>query len=248
MPEIIRRFEPHNFLPIEATIDEFVIDSGGKLVSELVGGTPPFQNADYIFETQEILVELKVFSTDWPQQFAFGQQMSDLWLRHEIAVNLCSAHLEGRLPMPREVRRDFLRLLRKPVKRILEKANRQLRETRVNLKLEQYLGLLFMVTDGLPTVAPEYLRALVSNILLHDYSEIKCFVMLTINEYVGHPGDDYARLLWVPTYHPSATDNLSEKVNVLGKKWFEFLGEKIGGWDTRSSGSEASIAGARFIG
>ena len=248
MPEIIRHFKPHPPLPVEATIDEFVVAAGGTRVSDLVGASPPFLNADYIFESEEILVELKVLTTEWPQQFAFGQQMSDLWLRHEIAGNVWNDHIEGKRPLPREVRRDFLRLLRKPVKRILEKANRQLRETRVNLKLEHYFGLVFIVADGLPSVAPEYLRALVSNILLHDYSEIKCFVIMTVNKYVDIPGDGYARLLWVPTYHPSVPQLHADQVNALGEKWVKFLGEKVGGWDAVSAGVEASIEGARFIG
>jgi len=241
-------FKPHAPLPVEETFDRFIELAGGTRVSSLVGQSPAFANADYTFLGQQVVVELKELTTDWPQLKEYQQKIGDLWLRCELAGRVTELHAVGKLPIPRDVRREFLQLLRKPIKRVLEKANRQIRDTHANLQHQAGLGIVLLVIDGLLTVAPQFLMALVSKILLHDYSSITGIVMVTVNEYVDVPDDDYARLLWFPSYQESAPDSLVEFVDNLGREWFNFLEQEIGGFDDRREGPDSSwLEGAHFV-
>lgn len=241
-------FVSHDPLPVEQTVDRLVDLAGGKRVSEIVGHSPGFQNADYVFASSEIVVELKELTTDWPKRKDFQERIGAMWAGFVREGRLSDAHLSGSEEIPRDVQRQFLDLLRKPVKRVLEKANRQIRETNARLGYENGQGVLLLVVDGVLTVAPMLLMSLVCKILSHGYSSIKCLVLMTVNEYVEIPGDDYARLLWVPAYQDDDAVDLSNFVNQLGRQWFDFLEGEIGGFDDRWVGEEEPrLAGASFI-
>lgn len=241
-------FKPHAPLPVEETVDRFIELAGGTRVSSLVGQSPAFANADYAFLGQQVVVELKELTTDWPQLKEYQQKIGDLWLRCELAGRVTELHAVGRLPIPRDVRRELLHLLRKPIKRVLEKANRQIRDTHANLQHPAGLGVALLVIDGLLSVAPQFLTALVSKILLHNYSSITGIVMVTVNEYVDAPDDDYARLIWIPSYQEAAPDSLVEFVDNLGREWFNFFEQEIGGFDDRREGPDSSwLEGTHFV-
>lgn len=245
---IYRPFKPHDPIPVEQTFDRLIESTGGSRVSALVGSSPEFANADYVFSDDQIVVELKELRTDWPQLKDFQQKISDLWLRCELAGRVSEVHATGQMPIPRDVRREFLQLLRKPIKRVLEKANRQIRETHKSLHHEAGQGVVLLVIDGLLTVAPEFLMALVSKILVHDYSSINGIVLITVNEYVDAPGDEYARLLWWPNYQESVPDSLVDFVDNLGRAWFNLIESEVGGFDDRSEGPDRSwTEGAHFV-
>ncbi|WP_226468593.1 hypothetical protein [Luteimonas panaciterrae] len=248
MSQIYKPLELPPALPIESTFDCFVLSVGGVRMSSLVGQSPPFANADYLFPVDQVIVELKELTTDWPRLPEFQQRISNLWLRCLLAGRISDAHLEKKLPLPMDVHRDFMHLLRKPLKRILEKANKQIKETRHHLGFKDHQGVVMLVADGLLTVAPQYLIGLLAEILLHDYSGIDCLVILTVNEYVDIPGDDFARLLWVPTYADSAPEPLVGFIDNLGRQWFSRLQELSGPCDSVSEGPDRSfLEGAHYI-
>lgn len=247
--ESMRKLDnPHDPLPVEATFDRFIELVGGRRVSSIVGQAPAFANADYVFAEKQFVLELKELTTDWPLLEDYQQKINGLWLKLAKDGRVSALHFTGELQLPRDVRREFLQILRKPVKRILEKANRQIRETHVNLGHRSGEGLLLLVIDGLRSVAPQFLIALIAKILLHDYSSIKGIVLITVNEYIDIPGDDFARLVWIPSYDEQATDDLVDFVDDLGRKWFNFIDKEIGGFDDRSEGPDnAWLEGAHFV-
>lgn len=148
---------------------------------------------------------------------------------------------------PPEFNRDFVRLFRKPLARILKKANRQIRETKQSLSLPLHSGILFVVNDGLP-LEPQFVCALLGDILTHSYSSIDCCVYMTLNAYVQLPSSDHAHLLWVPSYSKRAPDALVAFVDSLGRKWSDLLGKEIGPWDVRVETTDPSVVrGAKLI-
>lgn len=248
MSQIFKPLEFPPALPIEATFDRLALSAGGIRMSSLAGQSPSFANADYLFQVDQVIVELKELTTDWPQLPEFQQKISDLWLRCLLTGRVSNEHLDRGLPLPRDVRRDFMHIIRKPLKRILEKANKQIKETRFYLRLNDHRGVVLLVADGLLTVAPQYLIGLLAKILLHNYSHIDCLVMLTVNEYVDIPDDDFARLLWVPTYADSAPETLVGFIDNLGRQWFSLLEELNGPYDSVSEGPDRSfLEGTHYV-
>ena len=241
MSKLYTPFKPHKPVVIEGTLNEFIVSCGGDLVSSLVGPSPGFENADYVFERDQVIIELKSIETDWPMDATFGREIKDLWLRFQLLGKVSNEDLETGRDVPGEVRRPFLNLLKKPLKRILKKANRQIRQTRARLGRDHDSGLVLVVIDGMLTVSPKYIIGLISEILIHDYSSISAFVVLTVNEYVSLQGDDVARLLWVPTYHEAAPNSLVDFVDELGRKWFAFLELKVGAFGDYAETEDRSV-------
>lgn len=219
----------HNF-EVEKLMNEFVKRAGGKLVSELISASPDFENADYVFKEENVLIELKCLQTDFPQSNSFGKKIIDLykqWLvKQEVTLNM----LFDTSKLPRNKRIYLNKLYAEPLRRIIKKANRQLRSTEQRLLLSDTKKLLIMVNDGLYSFEPPLLISMICNILQREFSSIDGFVYMTVNRYVEVPGDAYARQLWIPVYSDKAIDSLPEFVNFIGKKWGEFFAEKIGGF------------------
>jgi len=234
-------FRPHDAIPVEPTFDTAIGLAGGQRVGAVVGENPDFENADYIFTSEQIVIELKEIQTDWPKLDLYRERIDTLIDTCLASGRITKAHLDGVVPIARDVRRDFMQILRRPVKRILEKANRQIRDTHAHFGHQQGEGVLILVLDGLLSVAPVNTMALVCKILLHDYSSISAVIGVTVNEYSEVSGDDYARLLWIPAYKERATDRLVEFVDALGQKWSEHLQDCIGKFDDRYVGLDRSF-------
>jgi hypothetical protein len=57
-------FRIHDF-DVEALFDEFVVSAGGELVKTLIGNSPNFDNADYLFRNYRVVLELKALQEDY---------------------------------------------------------------------------------------------------------------------------------------------------------------------------------------
>jgi hypothetical protein len=121
------------------------------------------------------------------------------------------------------LRHELIELLQKPLQRIVNAANRQMKETKLELGLADWSGVLVCVNDGFRKVPPYLVVELLSRVLSKThYSNTDAFVYQT-NHFVEFPDDPYARLLWHPMYANSeANDELVDFVNDLGRKWSAF--------------------------
>jgi hypothetical protein len=229
----------HDPLPVEATWREFVQLAGGELVSDHLSGSPGFENADYFFPAASVVAELKEIETEFSKSRAFLQKLDELLkrlLRED--PNWRPPLLGGDGKYPGWFPREFVRIFRPPISRILKKANRQIRETKDHLGIQSPTGILLLVNDGFTNLGPDLIRALACNLLMNTYSSIDCFVYLTLNRYVEIVGSNVPRLLWIPTYSDRAQESLVDFVNSLGRSWFTFLEGKIGpftvkNWETQ---------------
>src|SRR5664279_4424437 len=81
----------------------------------------------------------------------------------------------------------YINLFRAPIANIVKKANRQIRETKKHLSLEDHRWILLCVNDDFRELPPRLIMALIARILLGSYSSIAAFIYLT-NHYVRLPG------------------------------------------------------------
>src|SRR5689334_13066650 len=72
---MIRRIE------IEPEFDKLVREAGGELVSELIGRSPAFDNADYLFREHRIVAELKCLREDKQGDPSTQSRLRRLWIR-----------------------------------------------------------------------------------------------------------------------------------------------------------------------
>lgn len=231
MPSIPGFWEggPHQSINIEESWREFVRNVNGQVVEDLLPEPRKFENADFLFPAVPSIAELKEIQTEFNRLPAFQKGFEALLERLvDTDPTWRPTLLGGSGEYPDWFSREFIRLFRPPISRILKKANRQIRETKEHFKIEAATGILVFVNDGFTALEPHWVRSLACNLLSNSYSSIDCFLYLTINRYVEIPGSDVPRLLWMPTYSDRAPHSLVEFVDDLGRKWYDFLESKIG--------------------
>jgi len=222
-------WSPHDPIPVEKTFDEFVTLQNGVQVSSLVGESPTFKNADYLFNQDRVIIELKEIQKDFGNDKNFLQKHDELVDKIERETSWWK-RLRGMEPPP-EYYHEVVRLFRPPLQRILKKANRQIKETKSELNLRDHQGLLMIVNDGFVSFPPALVRSIVDETLTHSYKSLDAWVYLNVNTYVDLPWSENAILPWISSYSCRATDELVHFVDDLGRCWRKFLETKIGPFD-----------------
>lgn len=220
---------PHDPVSVEATWQEFVRELGGQVVSDLLPEPRLFENADFLFAESGVVAELKEVETEFSKAPRFFSEFDGLMKRLMLEQPDWKPPLfgaSGRLPG--WFTNAFLRLFRPPLARIVKKANRQIRDTKLHFDVSAPTGVLILVNDGFTSLEPHFVRGIVSDLLVNSYSSIDCFLYLTLNRYVDTGGGETPSLLWLPAYSDRAPDKLVEFVDELGSKWFNFLEPRIG--------------------
>lgn len=238
----------HEF-EVEPLLNEFVTSVGGELVSELISGNPDFENADYLFRSSRVVIELKSLQEDFADSEKLQNKTFELWKKWFGEGSVKFGHIFRTSELPRDKRRVLQRLYSEPIRRVLKKANRQLRSTAERVGISEPRNLVLIANDGLYSLEPDFIIGTIARLLQREFSSIHGFVYFTVNRYVEIPDDKNARQLWVPLYSDSsARPDLVDFVNDLGAKWFDFLGEKIGGFDAPAIRTDSDvISGARHI-
>lgn len=231
MPSIPGFWEggPHDPIPVEGSWREFVRSVGGEVVEELLPEPRTFQNADFLFRSLPVVAELKEVETEFGRSSAVREGFRALIGRvMEEDPNWRPLLLSGSGEYPKWFSREFVRLFRPAVSRVLKKANRQIRETKAHFGISEPTGMLVFVNEGFTELEPHFVRAVACDLLVNSYSSVDCFLYMTVNRYVEVAGSDVPRLLWMPSYSERATDSLVQFVDDLGRKWYDFLEAKIG--------------------
>ena len=226
-------------VPIEMEMNRFVRSFGGQLVVDAVGSaSPPFANADYWFERDNIVAELKCLSDDKTddrgQQAAVqklfdsfvdsGRMRSPGWGRFRV----------GSKNFPVEFQLALYRTLARPIKKRLAKANRQIKETRQKLGRTDAYGLVLLANDGNYRLEPAQFLAAVDVALGQDFSAIDGVVVFTVNllstaesfqQYASHAN------VWIPCSRAGRREIPDDFLHRLCEGWgahvAEFLGEEI---------------------
>src|SRR5262249_8165565 len=178
----------------------FVLTAGGEPVGPHIK-RPGVKNADYMFPSAKVIIELKILETE----FAHTKQTLE-------KVDQLIEQYPGVDPddMTKPLRRELLLLLRKPLQRIINTANRQIKETKRDLGLIDWSGIILCVNDGFRSAPPLMVLGLLAHILSKtSYSNTDALIYQT-NHYVELPNSPYAHLLWHPMYSDKAGDELVE--------------------------------------
>lgn len=203
----------------EAHWNEFVLSVGGEFVGPHIK-RQGVKNADYMFPRAKVIAELKILQTEFAHTRHFQEKIDAIIKKYPNAD-----------PADPALRRELFMLLRKPLQRIITGANRQIKETKRELGLDDWSGVLICVNDGFRGVPPALPLGLLANILSKtSYTNTDAFIYQT-NHFVELPDSPYAMLLWHPAYSDKASDKLVEFVNDLGRKWNAFADAVDGPYD-----------------
>jgi hypothetical protein len=206
----------------------FVPTVGGELVAPLIK-RQGVKNADYLFRAAKVVAELKVLETE----FAHTPEM--LTKISALAERYPGIHPDD---PTQPLHRELLRILKAPLQRVINKANRQIKETKLELGLVGFRGVIICVNDNFRAISPRLIMGLFGSILAgKSYTSAQCFIYQT-NHFVEIQESPDACLLWAPMYSPRAADDLVEFINDLGRAWRKYLEEADGPFDSSEERSE----------
>ena len=124
------QFVPHNPVDVESFIKAFIADSGGEILDETLDGSPNFENADFVFRNEGVVIELKTIQEDFVSP-AVRERASRI-VEQMVASGEISHDQSLRLnSLPELQMKELLQPFRKPLERKVEKAN-TLMATNVN--------------------------------------------------------------------------------------------------------------------
>lgn len=209
----------------ETHFNEFVVEVGGELIGPLIA-RQGVKNADYLFRRASIVGEHKILETDFAQTPETLARVDAAFAKHAGVDPDSSSH---------PLYRDLFSILRVPLKRIIEKANKQIKGAKLELGLTNYRGIVFLVNDSFRSAPPGLVRDLIESLLREKerYRSVDAVIYLT-NHFVEVSEVAFATLLWAPIYKGYPSDRLVEFVDELGSQWSAFMEVRIGPFDGSS--------------
>jgi hypothetical protein len=227
-----------SYIPVELTFDEFVALFAGSRVSTLLSkkeafrGSPP-TNADYLFASDNVIAELKCLEEDTYSPKEFKEVISSL-INDWQGRGLISWRLYGgpmllqSRDLPIECQLELEQLINRRLRKVITKANKQIRLTKETLGLPEAKGLLLLVSDGNYFLRPEHVLPLVGRILRTRFSSINSVVYFTVNSAVDMPNLNRDGLIWIQSVRDNFEPVAPEFLSRLRAGWFQHLALKLG--------------------
>lgn len=213
---------------------QFVPRVGGGLVAPHIK-RQGVKNADFIFTDARIILELKVIMTELAHSKEMLAKVDALSQRTPLGLSDPS------------IEKAIFSLLRVPLKRILKTANRQIRETKQELGLVGWQGLIVVVNDGFTGAPPDLILTLLNDIMASEsYSSCDGLVYQT-NHLVELVDSPYANWLWVPMYNPRKTNEFVAFVNHLGREWRTFHEEISGPFESSAEYEYVNLTDSHVV-
>lgn len=216
---------------VEKMFGTFVKSFDGTLVSEVVGNSPQFANADYLFRQQGVVAELKCMTKDVLADAAYQDEIGqavERWIGTGKIPNFLGKARIQTAALPADCQREFFQILRKPVHGAIEKANRQIRETKANLNLPDAKGLLLLANDGCWSIETEAMLYLADISLGNRFTSINSVVYFTVNMPARMPGVDRDVLVWVPAARKDVRPVDKDFLGQLQKGWSAYHESLLG--------------------
>jgi hypothetical protein len=206
---------------VENEFDKFMKGLGFFRVSEDVGESPNFQNADYIDKPNRIVVELKVLQKEFFEKGGIIDSFNAIII-NPVNINPDgTGQYEFTLPeLNREGKHDSFE---EPLRRIIKKANSQLKETQqYYFGNDRSYGFLILAQVGFNRLGPDVTGRVVQKILFHEFKSIDGAIICTPYHRTRNP-----TTLQVNPECVSVTNEgdilKKKKCMDLADKWIEFF-------------------------
>jgi hypothetical protein len=216
-------------LSSESVFDGAVKSFGGMRTTHYLGDNLAHRNADWVFPKRRAIVEHKELNASFTDAPTFKDAAVELGLKYASSGR---ANIFG-VPNSEEnwlsYGREYAQLFRKPLRRVLESANRQLRETRARLGWSTGSNVVVLSNRSLVQITPLAICVVVEGILTDIPSEIHGIGYVT-NHYVDIPGSHLANVVWLPVYRRNGrvSRRLINFVDGLGAEFMRHLAQTKG--------------------
>lgn len=155
----------------EREFDNFMSKIGFTRVSQDVGNSPVFENADYVNKEKRIIVELKILNKEFFENGGVIDSLQSIIIKPVSIDERGLGQYTFQLPdINREGKHDNFE---EPIRRIIKKANKQLKETKAYyFNNNESFNFILLAQVGLSSLSPEITSAVVRKILYHEFSSV----------------------------------------------------------------------------
>ena len=221
---------PH-FTKIEKLFSEYVEFYGGTVIDKLAENKVDRKNADYLFENPQIIAELKTFEKDifsGHEEFTRLEELYKTWLKNGV-INIKDIpdYAFNRKPLPQKCNLDLIERASRTIERAINKANKQIEESKRTFNKEKANGIIFLINDGNYFFSTEGFLSVIANLISRKFKEssFNVIIYLTINQVTRKENSELDYNVWIPIYtkvdeggKTIVSDELHKFVNDFGEK------------------------------
>jgi len=218
-------------IDVDRAFTDIVRSYGGEVVADLVGPSPPYPNADYLFRSLGVVAELKRLAEDKSQDAALRAKISarfHRWMEQGL-VGLAFGQVEIQShTLPIQCQRELMAICAKPLKYLIETANRQIKSTIAKLNVQGGKGLLIVANDGNYLLEPDAALYLIGKALGSRHKSINSIIYFTVNVYVKSDQNSGPTLVWIHAARDTIPSVDYHFVDNLFAAWRAYLSQVIG--------------------
>lgn len=213
-----KEFDPETY------VDQFITFAGGKRITEILGENIQSDNADYFFQSDEVIIELKILKTDFLKSNA--HKMKAAQNEYLKTAKITPGMILGTdKNYPKELFDAHFVILRDALQKVTKKANKQIKNSKTLLNASDAKGIVIFLIDGFYSISPFLTVELLHEPVSRQFSAINAFVFLTFRRKVtldlGDGPFDY--FVFQPRYKSGYPESLPNFIDWLGSRWFEYF-------------------------
>lgn len=178
---------PYPHIDVETWFTEMVRDYPMACVLTDKIPQPNFLNADFIFHHERVVAEFKRIekdNTDSPNnQAKLKATLEKFYAEGKIKEKAITE--ENWRDLPTQLQNEVYNTTTNSIKGHVEKANKQIKETKAHLGLESYKGCLIIVNDGVTSYPPASFLHAVFRLVKERHSGITYIIFFTANVYAN---------------------------------------------------------------
>lgn len=218
-------------LPVEITFDAFVAEFGGKKISDLIENKSQMpHNADYFFEEQNAIAELKTLEGIYSGPDAV-KQLTQAYIDAGCTGSDVMGVFFRNEPVPEAAAALMRKRVRRSIEQRIKQARKQLRKSKATFGNDDTKLLILIAMDQQPLFGHKTMLFNLAKIMGDNYSDEHTdgVVYLNPNMPTKIRSDSMEFSGWYPFYRDDdVNEELSEFVNLLGNRWLNYLGKQIG--------------------
>jgi hypothetical protein len=211
---------------VESAFADFVRRYGGEVVEDLVGASPDFKNADYLFRSGGVVAELKRLVEDKSEDENIKrkvQQKFDSWISDGTVGPIYGRVRIQSNTLPEKCQRELMDIYKPPIRRRIIKANKQIKATIDRFRIQNGKGLLIVVNDGNYALEADAVLYLINRILGENFQQINSIVYCTVNMFAQSPMTPKPTLFWANASRASVPCVEQDFVMSLFRGWSAYL-------------------------